>query len=310
MSTPGTPDPGSCDVQVAGTDARVDRQRPQQPYQRLEVAAAAGVESEAVVDRQRGRLRAGVRGTPRRLRGHRRVEVQTQPGQASRLERGHQERVVRRTLRQAARADQARVREVGILGQYRGQPGRDRRPVGRDELGLVRPEVAVDVHVRPGPQLGGVGQRGEVGDRDRGQRCARRDAGLGELRLGQHHQADPRSQPAVAEVGRGRRVPPREVLVVELDVGQVVGFEVGDAGARFGAHDRPAIHADDVARPEERDLLLYRQRVHARTVEPDAVQAQRDRYLRPEHHGRVAVGGADLVGEALAQPRQERVRTG
>ena len=118
------------------------------------------------------------------------------------------------------------------LRQHRGH-------VGRDELGVARREAAVDVHVRPRPQLVGRREDGR-GRRPRCTAAACRDCPVPSSNSSsvEHDQRDPRAQPAGGQVGRGRRVAPREVLVVELDVRQVVGLEVGDPVARLGAHDR------------------------------------------------------------------------
>ena len=55
-------------------------------------------------------------------------------------------------------------------------------------------------------------------------------------------------------VRRHRCVAPRKVFIVEIDRGQVIRLEVGDAGTRFRANDLLGLNGRDVARSDE----LYR----------------------------------------------------
>ena len=109
--------------------------------------------------------------------------------------------------------------------------------------------------MRPGPQVTGRREHARVRDGDVGQRPPGDVLCLRELLLGEHHQRDPRPQPQLVAGRRGRCVPPREVLVVEVDRRQVVRLEVGDPVARLSPDHDPAVDADQVARPVERDVL-------------------------------------------------------
>ncbi|TMM27986.1 MAG: hypothetical protein E6F99_30645 [Actinobacteria bacterium] len=110
--------------------------------------------------------------------------------------------------------------------------------------------------MRPRAELVRRRQGGQVRDVDDRQWAARRLALVGELAFGEHDQSQPGVQPAGGRVHHVRAVPPREVLVVELDERQEVRVEVGDPVARLGAHDGAPVHADDVARAVQRHVVL------------------------------------------------------
>jgi hypothetical protein len=186
--------------------------------------------------------------------------VEAEPGEPAGFERRHQERVVPGVRRQPARAEQPGAGVVRVRRQHRPQRGQGGgHVVGGD---LVE-QPAVDVHVRPGAELVRRRQRGvRVSDGDERQRPlwahALVELGLLVVRVaatGEHDQGEPRCQAGGRAVRRCGAVPPREVLVVELDVGQQVRLGVGDPGARLGAGDRPRVHADDVARSVQLDQL-------------------------------------------------------
>ena len=76
-------------------------------------------------------------------------------------------------------------------------------------------------------------------------------------------------------VRRHRCVAPRKVLVVEIDRGQVIRLEVGDAGTRFGADDLLGLDGRDVARSDElyrdgRQILAGSSEVTASVTDADA----------------------------------------
>ncbi len=150
-----------------------------------------------------------------------------------------------------ARADQPGTGAVGVDAQDPLQSGQD---AGHVVGGHGRVERAVDMDVSPGPQLRGRRQRSRFGNRDERQRAAHGGAvlelgavpGTRVLSAGEHDQREPGPQALGGGVWGGRAVSPGEVFVVELDVGEVVGLDVGDPRSRFGARDHPGIHPDDV----------------------------------------------------------------
>ncbi len=241
-------------VDVAHADARVDRPRPQEPHEVLEVADRARAEVPAVVVGQAAPHRPGPRtASRRRARRRRGGRVEAQPGEPSALERRHEERVVGgRFSSRLPRAHEPRIREVGVLRERAGEQGQHGAHVVRGRRRARRQERTVDVHVRPRPQLVGRRQRRRRSDRDRRQRPAR-NGRFGELALLQHDEREPRLEPPGRGVGRVGRVPPRKVLVVELDRGEVVRLEVRDPVARLGAQDRPRVDTDHVAGPVQGD---------------------------------------------------------
>jgi hypothetical protein len=217
--------------------------------------------------------------------------------------------VVRRVRLQPARADDAAVREVGVLVQRRLEAREDGAHVGGGELRVAARERAVHVHVRPRPQLIGGRQRGGVGDVDVRQRLARDVPALLELHaLLEDHEHDPRAQLEARPVGRGGRVAPGEVLVVELDRRHVVGLVVGDPVARLGAHDRPAVDAHDVAGAVQLHVAVD---VRGRRRRDAGQRLAGQRQLHVDRRALVHVGVVvlvgDLPGEPLAEPGQERV---
>src|SRR5690242_18907536 len=107
-------------------------------------------------------------------------------------------------------------------------------------------------------------------------------------------------------VGGGRRVAPREVLVVELHVGKVVGLEVGDPVARLDLDHRPRLHPDKISGAVQADVAVQRLR-GLRTVEPSGRQGQVQGQAGAELHARISVGLLDVVGHAGPQPGQERI---
>jgi hypothetical protein len=117
----------------------------------------------------------------------------------------------------------------------------------------------------------------------------------------EHDQREPGREAGGARVRDGRAVPPGEVLVVELDVGEEVGFGVGDPAAWLDAGDRARVDADDVTRPVHLDGLL--DVVGERAAVAGDAQAHLD--ARPVRGtGRCR----DARGEPGAQPGQEGVR--
>ena len=113
------------------------------------------------------------------------------------------------------------------------------------------------MHVRPGPELRRIGEdrRGVDGQLDRGERLLVPLALLLELLGREHHQRQPRPQPLPLRLRR--RVAPRKVFVVEVDV-EVVGLVVGDVVARLHLDDGPRIDTHHVPRTVELDLLRHR----------------------------------------------------
>ena len=78
-------------------------------------------------------------------------------------------------------------------------------------------------------------------------------------------------------IRRERRVAPGKILVVEIDGGEVVRLEIGDAGPRLGANDLPALHSGHVARAHE--IHRDRRKIGTRSVRRDRqgnVEARRD----------------------------------
>jgi hypothetical protein len=226
-------------------------------------------------------------------------------GEAAGLERRNDERVIGGVVIEPARADDARVGKVGIGLDHRLNARQHRPLVGRDEFAAAAGDALVEVNVRPGPQLVRRWQRFCVFQGDIGQRAAERVLAFVELALLQHDECDP--GPQLHAVGRRRRVAPGEILVVELDRGEIIGFVIGDPGMWVGPEDRAAFDADDVAGPEQRDILRHWRGQFDAAADRIAVYLQRDWNRRPRLDGLIAIARRDCVSYPLAQPRQERI---
>ncbi|RSN20415.1 hypothetical protein DL990_40410 [Amycolatopsis sp. WAC 01416] len=104
--------------------------------------------------------------------------------------------------------------------------------------------------------------------------------------LGQHDQREPRCQPFRRVVRFRGAVAPGEVLVIELDVGQEVRLEIGDARPRLGAGDGSRIDADDVTRPVELQRLgEFAEQRGLSVLDRVAGQSQSDRDARARPDG-------------------------
>src|SRR5262249_563701 len=90
---------------------------------------------------------------------------------------------------------------------------------------------------------------------------------------------------------------PRQVGIVELDRGEIVGFVVVGADGRLRAHDLPGVDADHVGRAEQ---------PHADRCRVDAVHAERDTERGLRGQGRFQrIARRDARGETLSPPGQE-----
>ena len=162
-------------VHVAPPDARVDRARLEQPHQVLEVADRAGAEVPAVVvGKASAVVAAGVVAQARLRRERRAGRVQPEPGQPAGLEARDQEGVVGRVRLELARAEQARVGQVAVRRERRRRSCGSTAAMSVESTRRRWRQAAVDVHVRPGPQLvGGRERLRRVGDLDERQRPVR-----------------------------------------------------------------------------------------------------------------------------------------
>ena len=108
---------------------------------------------------------------------------------------------------------------------------------------------ADDLHVRPRPRLGrGRQLGGRHADHHRAARPARWALGGG----GGRYDDEPQPRRQVAGCIRsGRGELPRQVGGVELDVGQVAGLGVGDAGLGVAPDDLARVDGQDVAGPAQ-----------------------------------------------------------
>jgi hypothetical protein len=299
---------GTLHVDVAPADPRVHRLRLQQPDQVLEIAGVAGAEVPTVVIRQA--VPRQVRALRMRLpcAAHRIVhfrQVEGQAGDTSGLERRHQERVIRLVWLELPRTDEPRIREVRVLAEHGVEASGDGGAVAADDLGLVRPEIPIDVHVRPRPQLFFRGEHRQISDVDEGERLACRVA-VGELTLLEHHQRNPRPVPVRCPIRARRGVAPRKVFVVELDVREVIRLEIGDPVFRLGFDDGSALDADDVARTEQADRARNR---HVRDRGADALDVQHhlDVHVRSQRWVRGGLVLRDAIAQPLPEPRKKRV---
>jgi len=235
-------------------DPRVGGPRLEALDELLEVLVLARAEAPLVVDRQ---LDAGD-ACPRRLLRVDGGRILAEAGEAAGLERRHDERAVRRVRREVPRAREPADDAVGVRVVDVVQRLEEPLEVGR----LV--EAVVHVHVAPCPGLPRRGQRGRGRDRDRRQRqppvVARELSRPSRVVLLDHEQREPRPQPVVRRA-RGR-VPPDEVLVVELDEGEVVRLEVRHPVARLRPYDDLRVDPDHVAGAEQREVLVHREGVH------------------------------------------------
>src|SRR5262245_7769730 len=105
--------------------------------------------------------------------------------------------------------------------------------------------------VRPRPQFVGSWKDGEVRHIDIGQRLVFDVPALGEFLLREYDECDPWPETSFGQVRRSGSVPPAESFVVELDVRQMIGFEIGDPVARLHAENRALIDANNIAGPEQ-----------------------------------------------------------
>ena len=141
-------------------------------------------------------------------------------GAASDLERRHDEAGVAGVRIELARAEEPRIRRVRIAIEQRLQLCQIGRRAAADG--------GVEVDVRPREFLTNDGKdvllRAAV-QPDRRRRPAGNLQAL-ELIVFEHDQHDPRRQLVLRLVDRKRRVAPGEVLVVEIDRGEVVRLEV------------------------------------------------------------------------------------
>ena len=188
-------------------DARVDRS----------AASAAAPATRSRRRRRCGSTSGGSTGCSRRLGPRRRTSPSAEnvangapagscpsPASRPRLEGRDEEGVVAVSAARAAAGRRGASR--------RGRGSRRAPPASRgstaamsvgDELDVARrPRRAVDVDVRPGPELVGGREGGEVGDRRRtaaalGRERTWRDSGRTRPRL-EHHERDPRPQPQPA----------------------------------------------------------------------------------------------------------------
>ena len=191
---------------------------------------------------------------------------------------------------QPARAHQARQRVVGVA-----------RDLAVD--GVRRGDDAAQLCVRPRPRLGHRRQhRAPAGRQDRAGRPARSRT-VNSSAVSTSSAIHGRS----FEPGRARRrVAPREVLVVELDVGELAGRRCERAVGGLRAQDRRRLDVGDVGRAEDRDVALDRRR--ARRPAPGTATV-RQREL--DGQGR-APGGAGVRGRCRAcrRSRSRRRRRG
>ena len=163
---------------------------------------------------------------------------------------------------QTTRAHDAAVGLIGIGGDRRRDARQHSAHVRRDQLLVRCGQSFVEVDVRPGPQFSGGRQRLEIVHADVWQGSARHVLAFVELGLGEDDEREPRTQLQAARVGRGRRVTPWQILVIEFNRREEVRLEIRDPRPGVRAQDRPRVDADDISRPIERDVLvdLLRQR--------------------------------------------------
>src|SRR5437868_14029924 len=76
-----------------------------------------------------------------------------------------------------------------------------------------------------------------------------------ELTFLQRNEGDPRRQPMQRLIVFARRVTPRKILVVKIDVRKIVRLEISDPIARLGLEKRTLLNANDIARPVQLNLL-------------------------------------------------------
>ena len=208
---------------------------------------------------------------------------------------------------EAARAEQPCVAGIGALVEDRLGAPDDGGSVGRDDLVRRAGQGLVEVDVGPGPEVVGGREEFRVGDRDVGEGPPDHVFPVFELALGEHDEGEPWAQPQVAAVGRGRRVPPEEVLVVEVDRRQVVRLEVRDPVARLRPQDRPLVDSHQVAGPVEGDVLFEVVSERFAAGHGSAAQFEFDLRGGAGRHFGVFVGGGDHVRDAAAVPGQEAV---
>jgi hypothetical protein len=232
----------------------------------ITVAAIARSEEPPVVEGEVLWLGlVGVCGPCRGKRTRRLAWIEAERGQPSGFERRHDERVVRGVHVQTAWREQPRIREVGVRCENRLHAWQHGSHIGRHQLAAVRRQALIEVHVRPGPQLGSRRKDARVVNRDERLRPPGDVLCVGEFVLFQDDERDPRQE--LEALRRRGRVAPREILVVEVDGREVVRLEVGDPLTRLGAHDRKRVDASDVARAVKLNVL--QNRLHERRSAAD-----------------------------------------
>ena len=141
-----------------------------------------------------------------------------------------------------ARTHDARIGEIGILLNGGPKSGRDRIPIRRDDLHLAGGQTAVDMHVRPRPEVRKGRKRGLLSivlHVIKGSGRSLASAPSSNSVFLQHDKHEPGRKPRIDRVGRGWRVAPGKILIVELDGGKQVRLEIGDPVARFRARQSP-----------------------------------------------------------------------
>ena len=69
------------------------------------------------------------------------------------------------------------------------------------------------------------------------------------------NQRDPGWKPVQRLIVFTRRVTPRKILIVKIDVGKIVRFEISDPIVRLGLKEGALLNADNVARPVQLNLF-------------------------------------------------------
>src|SRR5690242_10568954 len=115
----------------------------------------------------------------------------------------------------------------------------------------------------------------------------------------EHDEREPGPQTVAG--GAGRRVPPKKILVVELDEWEIVGLELGIPMLRLRPHHHRLGDADDVAGSDEWKFLVNGFRVHCH------VNRNGRTLLERAIAGGQRVDLRDRAADAATEPRAEGV---
>src|SRR5947207_4636522 len=104
------------------------------------------------------------------------------------------------------------------------------------------------MHTHPRPQLGGRRKFFlSVIDVDKGQRLVLDVFAIFELTFLERNERDPRRKPVQRLIVFTRRVTPRKILVVKIDVRKIIRLEISYPIARLGLKEGTLLNANNVA---------------------------------------------------------------